>query len=422
MADTSTFPDPLDYDATRKELERKRRIAEALAASPAPEGQWIRGSRNQPIYIPVGAGEYLGAAANQIAGKLDLAKISQQEAALQQQEADDRNLWVNNIPQDGGSAARAQHLVSGMNLPSLRQTLLAQLGQELDRPAKAEAEQARAAQAQAAQQAQDARQQAAFHQQDQLLAQRFANQLTLKGMGAPGRASGPTGASVSPAPGNVPAAPDFAGHATQVAVDPNTNMPVFRVNKTGRMFTLDPNTGEPKPLSGPIAPKGSDRLDAATKKAVTEAGIGIANIDAAQALLRSPDAKNSLGLQYAVPGAERIGQVADPKGVPVRAAVANIGSQKLHDRSGAAVTISEFPRLRPFIPSVSDTPQAAAAKLDQLKAEYQRMQAEWRKGWNTDRLGGRAAVNNPPLRQTVEAAAAPTPQVRRYNPATGRLE
>jgi hypothetical protein len=74
-------------------------------------------------------------------------------------------------------------------------------------------------------------------------------------------------------------------------------------------------------------------------------------------------AKNYIG--------DAVNQRVDPKGVPVRALVADIGSQKLHDRSGAAVTAAESPRLMPFIPAVTDTPEAAVQKLKNLRAEYE---------------------------------------------------
>jgi len=64
----------------------------------------------------------------------------------------------------------------------------------------------------------------------------------------------------------------------------------------------------------------------------------------------------------------------DPKGVDTRAFIADIGSLKIHDRSGAAVTASETPRLKPFIPSISDSKETAAKKLIQFKAEYEDMQ------------------------------------------------
>jgi len=64
----------------------------------------------------------------------------------------------------------------------------------------------------------------------------------------------------------------------------------------------------------------------------------------------------------------------DPGGVSTRAFVADIGSLKVHDRSGAAVTASETPRLKPFIPSIYDSPENAATKLINFKAEYEDIQ------------------------------------------------
>jgi hypothetical protein len=77
----------------------------------------------------------------------------------------------------------------------------------------------------------------------------------------------------------------------------------------------------------------------------------------------------ALGLQNIV--GENLSQRLDKKGVPVRAAVAEIGSKKIHDLSGAAVSASESPRLMPFIPSTTDDPQVAIDKLKNLKRQYQ---------------------------------------------------
>lgn len=60
----------------------------------------------------------------------------------------------------------------------------------------------------------------------------------------------------------------------------------------------------------------------------------------------------------------------DPAGVDARAKIADIGSLKIHDRSGAAVTASEFPRLRPFIPSVGDAPETVKDKLKHFRENY----------------------------------------------------
>lgn len=60
----------------------------------------------------------------------------------------------------------------------------------------------------------------------------------------------------------------------------------------------------------------------------------------------------------------------DPAGIDTRAAIADLGSLVIHDRSGAAVTAMEFPRLRPFIPSDKDDPATARKKLNRFVMEY----------------------------------------------------
>lgn len=59
----------------------------------------------------------------------------------------------------------------------------------------------------------------------------------------------------------------------------------------------------------------------------------------------------------------------DPKGVDARAEVADIGSLKIHDRSGAAVTVSESPRLMPFVPTATDDAATVQKKLRRLRNE-----------------------------------------------------
>lgn len=59
-------------------------------------------------------------------------------------------------------------------------------------------------------------------------------------------------------------------------------------------------------------------------------------------------------------------QRADPDGVNARAGVADIGSMVIHDRSGAAVTVAEYPRLAPFIPKIRDDHQTVIKKLNRM--------------------------------------------------------
>lgn len=66
----------------------------------------------------------------------------------------------------------------------------------------------------------------------------------------------------------------------------------------------------------------------------------------------------------------------DPKGVDARAAIGDLGSLVIHDRSGAAVTASEFPRLRPFIPLATDSPEVALKKARRFATEYRNITQE----------------------------------------------
>lgn len=59
--------------------------------------------------------------------------------------------------------------------------------------------------------------------------------------------------------------------------------------------------------------------------------------------------------------------VGDPQGVMPRALMANLSSLEIRDRSGAAVTAAEFPRLQPFIPSVGDDYETVIKKLQGMK-------------------------------------------------------
>lgn len=73
----------------------------------------------------------------------------------------------------------------------------------------------------------------------------------------------------------------------------------------------------------------------------------------------------------------------DPEGVDTRAALSDIGSLVIHDRSGAAVSASEFPRLQPFIPSVRDDPATVKKKLKLFAENYKAIvddQAEFYRG------------------------------------------
>lgn len=60
----------------------------------------------------------------------------------------------------------------------------------------------------------------------------------------------------------------------------------------------------------------------------------------------------------------------DKAGVNARAAIGDLGSMIIHERSGAAVTAAESPRLKPFIPLATDSPEVAAQKLERFVQIY----------------------------------------------------
>jgi hypothetical protein len=62
--------------------------------------------------------------------------------------------------------------------------------------------------------------------------------------------------------------------------------------------------------------------------------------------------------------------IVDREGVNTRAAIADLGSMVIHDRSGAAVTASEFPRLAPFVPTEKDSAETVQKKLRLFVENY----------------------------------------------------
>lgn len=79
--------------------------------------------------------------------------------------------------------------------------------------------------------------------------------------------------------------------------------------------------------------------------------------------------KNATGWKGFAPNT--VLNIADPEGVETRGAIADLGSMVIHDRSGAAVTAAEFPRLAPFIPRATDDPPTAEKKLKRFVEIYQ---------------------------------------------------
>jgi hypothetical protein len=136
----------------------------------------------------------------------------------------------------------------------------------------------------------------------------------------------------------------------------------------GSMVQVNPKTGATRPigLTG-RTPGSSARTTAAIQKAVAANQTQLSIID---------DALKELGQHESAVGLSRylgdnINQRLDKGGVAARASIANISSMVVHDRSGAAVTVSEYPRLAPFVPKITDTPATIRTKLAKLKQAVQ---------------------------------------------------
>lgn len=144
---------------------------------------------------------------------------------------------------------------------------------------------------------------------------------------------------------------------------------------------VDPRTGASTPVKAPdgtpLAPKLRD-LPSAASSAIMSNAQSINKVQQAIDLLDGKNVgalkgdKAATGWKGYLP--QPVLNRADPDGVDTRAMVTDIGSLVLHDRSGAAVTASETPRLLPFIPLPTDDPATARKKLVRFKQIYEQEQ------------------------------------------------
>lgn len=137
-------------------------------------------------------------------------------------------------------------------------------------------------------------------------------------------------------------------------------------------LVVNTKTGEARPVTqnGEAVKPTLRPLPAQVQKAAMENDAALRKVD--DALKAVDDYPAAFGLTNAL--GDSIRQRTDPKGVKGRALVADIGSLKLHDRSGAAVTAAETPRLKPFIPAATDSVDTIKEKLGLFKREYEAIQ------------------------------------------------
>lgn len=133
----------------------------------------------------------------------------------------------------------------------------------------------------------------------------------------------------------------------------------------GEVVGVDPKTGKVVTKVGTAKAPGNAGSASLTKAVATNKAQLAVIDDALKELDQHPSA---VGLTRGLPLiGDRLDPRIDPNGVAARAQIANISSLKIHDRSGAAVSVHEFPRLAPFIPTVNDPPAAIRIKLQKLR-------------------------------------------------------
>jgi hypothetical protein len=141
----------------------------------------------------------------------------------------------------------------------------------------------------------------------------------------------------------------------------------------GSMVQVNPVSGAIRPLEGLVGktPGGDHKpIPVGALKSYVVNNAALRSLDAASEMVGSTP--SALGLQNLL--GETVSQRTDPEGVATRAAVGDVGSQIIHDRTGAAMQIREEPRLSPFVPSVNDTPEAVMSKMKQLSHKIKDIQ------------------------------------------------
>lgn len=168
-------------------------------------------------------------------------------------------------------------------------------------------------------------------------------------------------------------------------------------------LAFNTRTNQASPIIGPngqpVGPKLRD-VPGTVRKTLFENDAALRKVDDALKAVEAYPA--ALGVRNYM--GDTIRQRSDPDGVRARALVADIGSLKLHDRSGAAVTASETPRLKPFIPTATDDQATVKKKLGLFREEYDQIQQDIRETYSPEQ-----GYRTPGARQArADISAIPT--------------
>lgn len=156
----------------------------------------------------------------------------------------------------------------------------------------------------------------------------------------------------------------------QPGVSVSYGAPVAGVDAQGNPVFFQPDRAGGKPAIIPGVAPPPKETPAALREKLANNAVTLQKIDKALSLVdQKPD---SFGMQNVL--GDSIMQRIDEGGTDARAMVADIAGQKIHDRSGAAVTVGETQRLKPYIPNATDTPTTVKKKLAMFRSEYAAMQ------------------------------------------------
>jgi hypothetical protein len=145
------------------------------------------------------------------------------------------------------------------------------------------------------------------------------------------------------------------------------------VYDAARGGTVNVDTGEFKPVKQGgvdigVKPKDLKPVPPTINTAMTQNQVVLNKISRAEDLLtKTPEATGMF--KGMMPDA--ILNRTDKEGTATRAALAELAATKVHDLSGAAVSVSEFGRLKPFLPQPTDNADTLRTKLAGMKAEIE---------------------------------------------------
>lgn len=192
-----------------------------------------------------------------------------------------------------------------------------------------------------------------------------------------------------------PKAPGADGQKLQYVQTDQGLVAVPKEGATGEAVTaVAVKDAEGKPLSKPLKD-----VPSPVKRAIAENNRNLRLAKTALSLIQGKDVgklkgdKEATGYKGYAPEAAL--QRMDEKGIDTRAAIADLGSMIIHERSGAAVTASEYPRLRPFIPLVTDDPKTVEKKLERFIQVYEEVQKDYNDMYSKDQgynVGGQSAA------------------------------